>query len=451
MRPRRLSEIAESIGGRLVGDDVVVSKVIVDSRGSKEGSLFFALPGARTDGHDHVDDAIASGAAVVVRNAEGVGPMIVVEDPERALSDLAREERRASKAAVVGITGSTGKTTTKDLLAAVLESRFSVVSSPASYNTDIGVPLTILAASEETEIIVCEMGSRGIGHIARLCGVSEPDVGIVTNVGVAHMESFGSRENIALAKRELVEALSEKGSAVLAADDAVVRGFAEVTSARVLTFGAASRAHVTAEDMSLSADGSATFLLKYEGDAEPVQLAVPGEHMVSNALAAAAGGIALGVTVAEAAASLKDTRISAWRMEVFTTREGVVVVNDAYNANPQSMAAALKTARWMSRGGRLAAVLGHMAELGPISREEHERLGELVARLGVERLVTVGGEAIFIARAAVREGVEPQNVASYESASEAAEDVREWARAGDVVLFKASRVAGLERGAEAMR
>jgi UDP-N-acetylmuramoyl-tripeptide--D-alanyl-D-alanine ligase len=208
---------------------------------------------------------------------------------------------------------------------------------------------------------------------------------------------------------------------------------------------------VRGSSVALGDDGRASFVLEAGTDRERVELSVPGEHMVPDALAAAACGLELGLSAAECAAALKGARVSAWRMETFTTPTGVVVVNDAYNANPESMAASLKTARWMARRGRLAAVLGHMAELGPIAAQEHERLGELVVRIGVERLITVGEQARAIARAAIREGQLPGDVASFDDPVSAADDVRAWARAGDVVVVKGSRVAGLERLAEALR
>jgi len=216
-------------------------------------------------------------------------------------------------------------------------------------------------------------------------------------------------------------------------------------------FGLATEADVRAEDVVLDDEGRAGFDLVVGDERERAELIVPGEHMVSNALAAAACGIALGLSAAECAAGLKGVGVSRWRMESFTTEDGVRVVNDAYNANPESMAAGLRAARWMARGGRLAAVLGHMAELGPISSGEHERLGELVVRLGVDRLVTVGPVARAVAGAALREGAVPDGVVSVDTPAEAAADVRGWARAGDVVLIKGSRVAGLERVAEALR
>lgn len=455
MRARRLSDVAVAVGGTVAGEDVSVSSVVVDSRESSPGALFFALAGRRTDGHAFLGEAFARGAAAAVVSradpTDAPGPLVVVADTGEALLSLASDERSTFSGTVIGITGSTGKTTTKDLAAAVLSVRYRVRSSPASFNNQVGVPLTILATDPEAEAVVCEIGASAVGEIARLCTVARPGIGVVTNVGVAHLEGFGSRENVARAKGELVEALPEDGVAVLNGDDPVVRGFTARTLARAMLFGTGRDAHVRGEDISLDERGQPRFTLVTGAERETVELAIPGEHMVSNALAAAACGIALGLSPAECAAALKEARASAWRMEMFTTPGGVVVLNDAYNANPASMAAALKSARWMSRGVRCIAVLGSMAELGPISLEEHEHVGELVARLGIERLVTVGGEAVHIARGAVREGVEPDDVASYEEFEPALEDVRRHARPGDVVLVKGSRVAGLERLAEALQ
>ena len=454
MRPRRLSEVAAAVGGRLVGEDVEVASATVDSRSAHGDALFFAIRGERDDGHSYLRDAFTRGArAAIVSRVEGElpGPVVVAPDTLDALAALAADERRRSRAKVIGITGSTGKTVTKDLTAAVLGSRFAVRASPGSFNTEIGLPLTILGASEETEVIVCEMGSRGVGHIAALCRIAQPHVGIVTNVGVAHLELFGSKEDIENAKAELVEALSEEGTAIISADDPVVRGFAARTTAEVVLFGSAEEADVRAEGVMLDENGYARFVLVAGGESEPVQLGIPGEHMVANALAASAAGLALGVSPSETASALKGAQVSSWRMEAFATDGGVRVVNDAYNANPASMAAALKAARWMARSGRMAAVLGAMAELGPASEEEHERVGELVSRLGVDRLITVGEGAAAIARSAVREGLDPGDVADYADPLDALADVRSWARSGDVVLFKGSRVVGLEKIAEAMR
>ncbi len=450
---RRLSQIAADVGGDRTGEDVDISSVAIDSRDASEGGLFVALGGSRQDGHAFVKEAHANGvrAALVSDRRALSGPGIVVPDTLAALSALAAAERRRTTAKVIGITGSSGKTTTKDLLTAVLSKRFGVHASQGSYNNEVGLPLTILEAGEATEFLVCEMGSRGIGHIAALCEVAQPDVGIVTNVGVAHLELFGSMENVAKAKSELVSALGSGGVAILFEDDPVVRGFSDLVRGRTLTFGTSERSDVRALDVSLEGDGRASFRIVAYGDSERVRLPVPGEHMVPNALAATAAGLAVGIALEECAGALEQASISRWRMETSTTSDGITVVNDAYNANPASMAAALRTARWMAKGGRLAAVLGQMAELGSVALEEHERIGEMAARLGVERVVTVGREARPLAMAALREGLEPSDVASYDDPDEALADIRAWLKPGDVVLFKGSRVVGLDRLAEALR
>lgn len=455
MRPRALSEVAAEVRGRVVPEDrggIVVERVTTDSRDELAGALFVALPGERHDGHDFVDAAFAAGAlgAVVGRDGEWAGPVVRVGDPLEALLALGGAERDAFAGPVVGITGSSGKTCTKDFTAAVLASRYRVHASPRSFNTEVGVPLTILDASGDAEALILEMGSRGIGHIATLCRSARPTVGVVTNVGPAHVAMFGSREAIARAKGELVEALPADGVAVLNADDDAVAGFSERTRARVLTYGMRAQADVAATGVSLDADARAAFTLAFGGEEARVELGVPGEHMVSNALAAAGAGLALGVSAAECAVALKDARVSGWRMEVHRRADGVRVVNDAYNANPASVTAALKAARWMARGTRCIAVLGEMAELGEATAQEHDHIGEQVARMGIEELVTVGEAARGIARAAVREGMESGHVREAADADDALAAARSLLRPGDVVLVKASRVAGLERLAAAL-
>jgi UDP-N-acetylmuramoyl-tripeptide--D-alanyl-D-alanine ligase len=450
---RPLSAIAAAVGGRVRGEDHVVSSVAIDSRRAAPGSLFVALRGEHADGHDFVSDAFAHGAkGALVSRPDLDGAVVEVADTGPALLMLAADERRRMPdTIVIGITGANGKTSTKDLAAAVLRTRWRTHASPASFNNEIGLPVTLLSTPERTEVVVAEMGARHVGDVADLCDVARPDVVVVTNVGVAHLEIFGSWDAIVEASAEPLDAVGTDGIAVLNADDAIVRGFADRTDARVVWFGRSSDATVRAEEVVVDPDGYASFTLAVHDEREPVQLAVPGEHMVPNALAAAACGIALGLSGAECASGLKDAHISAWRMETFTTRDGVRVVNDAYNANPESMAAGLKAARWIARETRLAAVLGHMAELGPIAIEEHERLGELIVRIGVDRLITVGEPARMIWRAAIREGQLPEDAADHATAEEAVADLRAWMRPGDVVLIKGSRVVGLERIAEALR
>jgi len=453
MIPRRISEVALAVGGRVTEGDVEVDSVVIDSRSAVPGSLFVALPGERVDGHDFVPEAMGRGAAaaLVTRPTDGV-PCVSVPDTGAALLALARDERRRmADVTVVGVTGANGKTSTKDLTAAVLATRFKIHASPASFNTEVGLPVTLLGASPETEVIVAEMGARRLGDVALLCGIARPNVVVVTNVGVAHMELFGSWEAIVEASAEPLIGLGRDDVAILNADDPVVRGYADRTAARILWFGLSERADVRAESVGMGAHGRACFVLAADGTSLPVELAVAGEHMVPNALAAIACGLELGVAPARCAEALGQARVSPNRMETFTTSGGAIVVNDAYNANPESMAAGLKAARWMARDGRLVAVLGHMAELGPISTEEHERLGQLIVRVGVERLITVGEPARMIHRAAVREGQEPDAAAAYDTLEGALEDLHGWLRRGDVVLVKGSRVVGLEALAEALR
>jgi UDP-N-acetylmuramoyl-tripeptide--D-alanyl-D-alanine ligase len=452
MRPRRLSSIARATGGRHTGSDVLVRGVSSDSREVDEGDIFVAIRGHRVDGHEHVEEAFDRGAVAALVAREGDGrPAVIVGDTGAALLDLAADERSSMNADVVGVTGSTGKTSVKDLTVAVLATRFRVSGSPRSFNTEVGVPLTLLNTPPEAEAVVCEMGSRGRGHIAALCRVARPRVGVVTNVGVAHLEMFGSPEAVADAKAELVESLPVDGVAVLNADDPVVRGFGERTRARPILFGLSADVDVRGEELALDRLGRPSFTLRTPEGAERVELPVPGEHMASNALAAAACGVALGLSPGECAAGLKEASVSPWRMEVFDGREGIRVINDAYNANPASMAAALKAARWIAGSGRCLAVLGEMAELGPAAALEHERVGELVARLGIEPLIVVGWEARLIAVGATREGVDADRVRRCDTVEEALDAVIDAARPGDVVLVKGSRVAGLERLAEALR
>ena len=453
MKPRPLASVAAAVGGEQAGDDVDISSVTTDSRQASPGALFVALAGERTDGHRFVKDAVARGAAAVLvrEGAEAPVPKVQVASPSDALLRLATDERRRFDGAVVAITGANGKTSTKDMTAAVVSTRFRVHASPGSFNNEIGLPLTLLGAPPDAEVIVAELGARRAGDVAVLMPVARPDVVVVTNVGVAHMEIFGSWDVIVAASAEPVEAMDEAGVLVLNGDDPVVTGFAGRARARVLTFGRAPSANVRAEGVGMGPDGRPTFDLLAGGGRERVTLAVPGEHMVSNALAAAAVGMELGVPIEVCAEALARAAVSRWRMETFETSDGVCVVNDAYNANPESMAAALKAATAMAADRRVVAVLGQMAELGDIGPEEHERVGELAARLGIDRLITVGTEAKSIAVAGLREGFEPDAVASYDDVDAALEDVRAHIRRGDLVLVKGSRIVGLETLAEALR
>ncbi len=335
----RLSEIAAATGGTLVGDDCVVDGVSIDSRDLASGSLFVPIVAAR-DGHDFIADARAGGAAAhLAGRRAGPEPYVLVGETTEALQRLANACRRARDPAVVGITGSVGKTTTKDLLRAALAPCRRVHASTRSFNNELGVPLTLLQAPDDAEVVVTEMGARGIGHIALLCSIAEPSVGVVLAVGAAHTELLGDLDGVALAKGEMVESLAPSGHAVLNADDPRVIAMRSRTVATVLTYGSAGE--VRARDLSVDAELRPRFTVDSPWGHAEVRLSSAGVHTVGNALAAIAAAMVVGGDLEAVAAGLADADVSPWRMEVARTPSGATVVNDAYNANPMSMHAAI--------------------------------------------------------------------------------------------------------------
>ncbi|MEJ8277762.1 UDP-N-acetylmuramoyl-tripeptide--D-alanyl-D-alanine ligase [Pseudonocardia spirodelae] len=461
------AEIAAVTGGRLhrIADDAggdPVTAVEFDSRRVGPGGLFLALPGARADGHDFAAGAVARGATAVLAGREVDAPAVVVPpvevrdahtylgavDPDgtgaAVLAGLGRLARHVLGAlpglAVVGVTGSAGKTSTKDLLAAVLAPLGPTVAPPESFNNELGTPYTALRADASTRHLVLEFSARGTGHIAALCAVAPPRIGVVLNVGSAHLGEFGSRAAIAQAKGELVEALppgdlpgGRGGVAVLNADDELVAAMRGRTSARVVTFGRGEGADVRAADVVLDA-GRARFTLLTPAGSAPVALRLVGEHQVSNALAAAAVALELGATpdgIAEALSAA--TPASRWRMEVTDRADGLTVVNDAYNANPESVRAALSALSALAGPERRTwAVLGPMAEIGDGAPAEHAAVAER-ARADGARVLAVGAPDY---------GAVAEHVGDVDAALQR---LRAEARPGDVVLVKASRSAGLER------
>ncbi|MCZ2824829.1 MULTISPECIES: UDP-N-acetylmuramoyl-tripeptide--D-alanyl-D-alanine ligase [unclassified Modestobacter] len=455
-----LAEVAAAVDGDLVGDGsaTVTGAVLVDSRAVAPGDLFVALPGERVDGADFLPAAAAAGAAgALTARADPALPCVVVADPVAALGRLAAAVHGRLVAAglvTVGVTGSSGKTSTKDLLGQVLAAAGPTVSPQGSFNNDIGLPLTVLSADADTRFLVLEMGSRGPGHIARLCGIARPAIGVVLNVGSAHLGEFGSAEVIATSKGELVAALPASGTAVLNADDARVAGMAPRTQAAVLTTGLAEHADVRATDVELDDAARARFTLRARGEQHPVALQVVGVHQVANALSAAGAALAAGMAPAAVAQALSAAAPrSRWRMEVTTRADGVTVVNDAYNANPESMRAALAALRRL-RGRRRIAVLGAMGELGPTAGAAHEELGRDAVRAGVDLVVSVGPDAAGVhagaraeldarGRAGDRGGEQEESVHLPDRAA-ARRLLSEVVGPGDVVLVKASRSYGLE-------
>ena len=445
MIPLTLREIATAVGGRLVGGDpalTVTGSVEFDSRRVSAGGLFVAFAGEKADGHDFAPAATEAGAVAVIGTHPVAAPTIVVADPLAAMGALARAVvDRLPGLTIIGITGSSGKTSTKDLIAQLLTRVGPTVAPAGSLNNELGLPHTALRADASTRFLVLEMGARGPGHIHYLCQIAPPKVGVVLNVGVAHIGEFGSVEAIALAKSELVEALPSDGLAVLNGDDESVRAMAGRTGARVVTVGEASGATVRAVDVTLDARGRPSYtLVTAEGDRRTVRLGLAGRHQVGNTLAAAAVALALGLPVAHVATALGDLQpVSTRRMDVFDRADGVTVIDDSYNANPASAAVALHALAAIGSGRRRVAVLGYLAELGDHERAGHEQVGRLAAELGVDRIVVVGSAARPIHDGAVAVsnwgGVSVQVTDQEAAVAWLAGELRP----GDVVLVKGSR------------
>lgn len=457
--------VARVTGGEIVfgSGDAYATGVAVDSRACTSGCVFIALPGERTDGHDHIVDALRNGARVIVvtRHVEHLtvqigevlsrgASVVKVDDASRALSDLATWHRGRLLCPVIAITGSTGKTSTKDLIRAALSVRMRVTSTEGNRNNELGVPLTVLSAGTETEALIVEMGMRGHGQIAELCRIARPDMGLVTNVGTSHIELLGSQDAIAEAKGELVAAVSPDGAVFLNGDDAHSHTLAARAVAPVTRYGLGEMCEVRARDIVLDDRSRPSFtLMSPQGDVD-VSLPVSGRHNVYNALAAAAVALRLAVPLADIAQGLATATLSGMRMEVLTVASGVVVINDAYNANPTSMRAALDTLAAMKVSGRRVAVLGDMGELGSLSELAHLELGEYAAALELDALVVVGRKSRRIgegARAAGAPGASVRPCATPEEALEVLDDIL---RPGDAVLVKASRAMGLETVVEGL-
>lgn len=485
-----LAEIARAVGGELIGgaqatdvaepgDLVVDGSVETDSRLVRPGSVFFALPGEVTDGRHFVPAATDAGAALVItpERVETTAPQIVVADGYAALAALAHDvvaRVRASTAdrvddagnpaplRVVGITGSNGKTSTKNMLRTILEQQGATIAPQGSFNNHVGAPISMLRITDDTRFLVVEMGASGVGHIAKLVSIAEPDVGVVLKVGLAHAGEFGGIEATQRAKSEMVTDLPATATALLNVDDDRVASMRDLTAAHVVGFGTSAEADYRISGIETDRSGTRFTLaappVRTVGDRPTdatlsggpeqvdVRLAILGEHHAVNASAALTVAHLWGVPLADGAAALASmTRAERWRMELLQGGpEGVTVINDAYNASPDSTAAALRTLAQIVRPGeRTVAVLGEMAELGEFSTEEHDRIGRLVVRLGIGQLVVVGRGAMAIHQAATLEGSWDGESVFIEDVDDAVPAVQEMLRPGDVVLVKSSKSAEL--------
>ncbi|MVO90510.1 UDP-N-acetylmuramoyl-tripeptide--D-alanyl-D-alanine ligase [Streptomyces sp. p1417] len=441
--PLSLAEIAALVGGRVAGDArvSVSAPAVLDSRHGEPGGLFVAMAGEHVDGHDYADRTRAT--AVLGSRATAL-PTVVVDDVPAALQTLAAHSvaRLRERLTVLAVTGSQGKTSTKDLLSAVLSSAGATVATHGSYNNELGVPLTMLRADPRTRFLALEMGARHIGDIAHLTGLVAPDVAIVLNVGQAHIGEFGSRAAIARTKGELVQGLAPGGTAILNADDPRVVAMRALTDGPVLTFGRARHADVRVQDLVLDRLGRATFTLRATGASARVALPVAGAHQALNAAAAAAAGLAAGVPLLTSAVALSTASLSRWRMELRTLPCGATLLDDTYNANPDSTRAALDALAAVA-GRRRIAVLGSMLELGADSEAEHRAVGAYAAARA--DLVAVIGETARPAADAAGD-----RAVAFTDNRAAVAWLRGIVTGGDIVLVKASRGARLDEVAAAL-
>jgi UDP-N-acetylmuramoyl-tripeptide--D-alanyl-D-alanine ligase len=445
MRPVTAQWVANAVGGALAADvDAIVTSVVKDSRDVTQGALYVAFVGERVDGHDFVGAAVAAGAALCLVTQPVAAPHLLVDDAEAALGALARAYlallRTEGEITVVGITGSNGKTTTKDLLAQVLP---DAVAPVGSYNNEIGMPITVLAADSATRHLVLEMGASGPGHIAYLTSIAPPDIAVVLMVGTAHAGGYDTPDGIARAKAEIVQGLAPGGVAVLNADDPAVAAMA-VHARRVVTFGLGADATVCARDLTLD-HGRASFVPTVSGaSGSRVTLTLVGEHHAWNALAAIAVAIECGMDADEAARRVAAAGpVSEHRMAVTERADGVTIIDDSYNASPESMRAAFRALLDVAEGGRTFAVIGEMLEMGDASREAHWDLGHAAVRLGIDYLVVVGEGAKPAFDAAVREGSWGDEAEFVATIDDARSYLAQRLAPGDTVLVKASHGSGL--------
>ncbi len=442
-----LAQVADAVDGNLIGNsNIRITGISTDSRTTKPGDLFCAIAGERSDGHDCVNQAKENGAVAFLTSREVQGDQVVVStsavelDPViYALGKLATHTRNLmTNVEVIGVTGSSGKTSTKDMIGQVL-SRAGVTHAPVgSPNNELGLPLTLLTAPPGIRYLVAEMGMRGLHHISLLCGIARPTIGVVTNVGQAHIGEVGSIEGIAQAKSELIQALPDSGFAILNADDARVLAMSTLTQATVFTYGFSAHADIRAENLELTNEGTYKFDLVYRSDRISATIPIPGKHNVLNALAAAAVGIAVGMELSQIIEALAELQqVSKWRMELHQLPGGITIINDSYNANPESMIAALDTLVNIPGQGKTWAVLGMMHELGLESVGLHHGVVAHSEQIGISQLVAVGEHGlIYGLPKLVHSGQKAVWLPDFQTATDY---ICNEVNSGDVVLFKASR------------
>lgn len=443
MYPLTFSQVASYLG--LESSDMTrITQVIIDSRVAKVGSLFFALPGSKTDGHKFVPQVLEQGGFAIVKKGYGAHQGILeVDNPLLALQQLAQGHLKQIGLPVVAVTGSNGKTTTKDLVAQVLSKKFSVHKTEDNFNNEIGLPLTIMGLKQEHQIVVLEMGMRGLGEIQALTKIAPPNIGVITNVGPAHLELLGSLENIAEAKTELLHSLPPEGLGILNGDDCLL-GKHSYKAPKVLFFGAGKHNQLRASHIQVDQEGIASFVCHWQEEQALVRLAVPGKHNVYNSLAAIAVGLEYGISLTECIASLKQANVTKMRLEVKRSISGIKIIDDAYNASPASMGVALDTLKSIEDGRRKVAVLGDMFELGEFSEAAHFELGKSASKV-CDLLFCVGSYASIVKKGAEAGGLAADQIVTYTTVAELLSVLDDYVCKDDLVLVKASRGMALEQ------
>jgi len=449
MNPLKCEEIIKATGGTLVSGrlDREFTDISTDSRSTGRENLFIPIIGERFDGHDFISDAFESGASGCLTQRD-IGPfgdkaVIKVEDTLKALGDIASYYRQKFDIPFVGITGSVGKTSTKEMVANVLSRKFKVLKTEGNLNNEIGLPLTVLRLDDSHEAAVVEMGMSGFGEISRLTSIAKPYVAIITNIGMSHIEKLGSRQNILKAKLEILEGLDKDGLVVLNGDDKLLSGLKGLLKFRTVFYGMDNGVDYRAESVRTSGEQGSYFDITVQNCDYEVYIPAPGIHNVHNALAAIAAGVELGVPMEEIIKGIAQFSPGKMRLDIIS-HKGMKIINDAYNASPQSMEAAISVLKDVGAGRRTIAVLGDMLEMGDWAYKAHIGVGRFAVQKGIDCIVTVGGNGRNIAEGALEAGASPDKVFSFNSNREAAEFLKVFAGDGDVVLVKGSRGMKME-------
>lgn len=443
-----------SIFGQNCQNKAMISKVIIDSRQAVPNCLFFAFPGANVDGHQFVQDVLDCGGFAVVKKGYGDfnDSIIQVEDPVKALQKLAKFQLERLNIPVIAITGSNGKTTTKDLTAAVLSEKLSVHKTQGNFNNELGVPLTVLGLERHHQAVVLEMAMRGFGQISKLTNIAPPDIGVITNIYPVHLELLGSMENIAQAKVELLYGLKPNGTAVLNGDDLLLRrSAAKVSKAKSKVFyGREIDNDLRADNISFDSQGNISYDCHWRSECQTISLTLPGLHNVYNSLAAVAVGLEFGMPLADCIKGLQKAELTKMRLEIETGADQVKIINDAYNASPASMHAALDTLAAIETNGSRIAVLGDMLELGSISESAHIQVGEHAAKV-CDCLICVGNYGDLVRYGAETAGFSREKIHVYQTVEDLLADIKSFVQQQSLVLVKASRSVALERVVEVLK